>query len=121
MKIENKRMARGLDILKDESAINRVNQRKYLVKSQSGEGCYTVKRGHNTWFCDCPDYVHRKVYCKHIHAVIYSNNLAKKVKQDIPEPKLIDTEFKPFCCPSCHSNNVKKNGQRKTNRGNIQR
>jgi len=39
----------------------------FLVKSQSGNGTYTVDlRGHGS--CTCPDWTYRQVECKHIKA-----------------------------------------------------
>jgi len=39
----------------------------FLVKSQSGNGTYTVDlRGHGS--CTCPDWTHRQLECKHIKA-----------------------------------------------------
>lgn len=124
MQIENPRMARGLDILKDKSAVQRIGTRhnrfEFQVKSQSGEGYYLVTKQNNLWGCECPDHKHRKVYCKHIYAVHYQLKMRKLVS-DQAEPKPVDNTFKPFCCPACKGGNVKKNGQRNTKRGAIQR
>ena len=32
---------------------------------------YNVRQKRCNWFCDCPDYLHRKSQCKHILAVMY--------------------------------------------------
>lgn len=124
MKIENPRMARGLAILKDESAVQRIEERhnryKFQVKSQSGEGYYTVTKQHNLWGCECPDHINRKVYCKHIYAVQYQLKMKKLVRDEV-KPKPVDSTFKPFCCPQCKGNNIKKNGTRDNKRGVIQR
>lgn len=117
-------MARGLDILKDTSAVQRIgtreNRYEFRVKSQSGEGFYTVKKTNNFWFCTCPDHQQRKVYCKHIYAVHYMLKMRELVKDEV-QPKPVDNTFKPFCCPNCHGNNIKRNGVRNIKRGLIQR
>lgn len=121
MQMDNTRMARGLAIVKDDSAIQKLSGKsRYLVRSQNGEKWYNVQKIHYKWFCDCPDYKHRKVHCKHIYAIEYSLKL-KKIVEDKAEPKPIDNTFKPFRCPKCHSNDVFKNGWRETGRGKIQR
>ena len=121
VQIENPRMARGLDILKDESAVKMIDKDKYTVKSQSGEGFYTVTKQQNLWGCTCPDYKHRKMYCKHIHSVIFHQQLKRMVKEDVKPVKPIDNQFRPLCCPQCHSKNVVRNGIRHNKRGEAQR
>ena len=71
---DNPRQARGLDILKDETAVMRVGHPKrfeYKVKAQSNPGgYYTVTKQQDLWGCTCPDYKFRKNNCKHIYAVL---------------------------------------------------
>ncbi|MBI5001723.1 MAG: IS6 family transposase [Euryarchaeota archaeon] len=119
--MENARMARGLDILKDESAVQRKNKFVYLVKSQSGEGFYTVKKQMSLWGCSCPDFTNRKNYCKHIYAVHYSIKMREMVKDEVKPRAPIDAAMRPVCCPSCHAQTIKKNGSRSTGTGQTQR
>jgi transposase-like protein len=121
MMMDNKRQARGLDLLKDESAVQRLTERTWRVKSQSGEGFYTVKKQMNLWMCTCPDYEHRKVYCKHIYAIEYSIQMGKLVKADAKPRAPIDATMRPVCCPSCHEGEIKRNGNRMTDNGPVQR
>jgi transposase-like protein len=87
-------MARGIG--RDgqpDVTIQRLNKLTYKVRSQSDpEKWYTVVKqyaktfGENIrdgqWTCDCPDHTFRKVVCKHIHSVLFSKLLRKKVYQD---------------------------------------
>ena len=117
-------MARGLAILKDESAVQRVGHPKtfeFRVKSQSTGGYYTVSKQSGIWGCTCPDFKNRKNNCKHIYAVHYQMKMQRMVKEETKPIEPVDNTFKPFCCPSCGSEHVKKNGTRNTRRGQIQR
>jgi len=62
-----------LRALKAEALLKRVWEIRagiYGVESQSRPGQYwVVHAGERTACCDCPDYVHRGVTCKHIIAV----------------------------------------------------
>jgi transposase-like protein len=103
-------------ILKDESAIRRIDAQRYFVKSQSGNGEYEVISSEFGWGCSCPDHRFRGLECKHILAVKFSIELRKKVESQIT--------IKPIPignCPSCKSNRIVRNGIRKNKSGNIQR
>ena len=120
---DNPRQARGLDILKDETAVQRIGHMKehrFQVKSQSNGGYYIVTKQQNLWGCTCPDYTYRKNNCKHIYAVHYQMKMQKLVKEEV-QLKPVDNQFKPFCCPSCGNTHIKKNGTRNTKRGPVQR
>ena len=64
---------RGYQIAQsNKSQVNCVESNFYTVKSQSGNGEYTVNKVNGEWVCTCPDNTYRHVKCKHIHSVIFS-------------------------------------------------
>ena len=120
-------------------SIQRMNKLTYKVKSQSDPSkWYTVIRAYGSnigerekthWTCDCPDFTFRHVDCKHVHAVIFSKLLRKKVYQDTllqtPINQHILNEGKELgkiLCQRCGSENYKKHGVRHNKKaGDIQR
>ena len=70
--MENLREEKGKAIAPTANQINRIDDYLYTVKSQSGNGEYTVHKVDSEWLCDCPDNTYRHIPCKHIHAVNYS-------------------------------------------------
>src|SRR5690606_4391868 len=96
--VPNAREMRGMEMAraisdKPDVAIQRLNKLTYKVKSQSDASkFYTVIKQYSKtygdnmrdgkWTCDCPDHTFRNVICKHIHAVLFSKLLRKKVYQD---------------------------------------
>jgi putative transposase len=130
----DKREIRGLEMAraisdKPDVSIQRLNKLTYKVKSQSDSTkFYTVVKqygktfGENVrdgkWTCDCPDHTFRNVICKHIHAVLFSKLLRKKVYQDnlIQTPvnqNIIDAnKLGQIVCQRCGSQNYKKDGIR---------
>jgi hypothetical protein len=85
MAIENPREIRGLLIAVKDSEVKRLNPLTYRVRSQSNpQKWYLVaKNGYNEWSCECPDHVHRRVVCKHIHAVKFSLKLRQRLQKKI--------------------------------------
>ncbi|MGH2638518.1 MAG: SWIM zinc finger family protein, partial [Rhabdochlamydiaceae bacterium] len=77
------RQSRGKAILTMENAVRRVTENEYLVKSQSGNGEYSVENISSRWICTCPDFVYRGFTCKHIFAAQYSQNIREEVKQNL--------------------------------------
>jgi hypothetical protein len=61
-------------------AVKRINELKYVVKSQNGNGDYEVNSTNLGWTCACPDHKFRGVKCKHIFAVEISFALHKEVE-----------------------------------------
>ena len=120
-------------------SIQRMNKLTYKVRSQaSADKWYTVIRQHGwnesdrhvdaKWTCDCPDHTFRNVQCKHIHAVIFSKLLRKKVYQDtvlqtpINQTVVEANELGKIVCQRCGSENYKKHGVRHNKKaGDIQR
>jgi transposase-like protein len=94
-------------------------ERFYKVASQSNHGMYNVTKTKAFaigWICDCPDFTHREVKCKHIWAVEFSQKLREKVREHIVIQPLEIT-----ACLFCRSSNLKKFGVRHNNCGDIQR
>jgi putative transposase len=120
-------------------AIQRLNKVTYKVKSQSDSSkWYTVVRQYGSerftkwyseggWTCDCPDHSFRHVICKHIHAVLFSKLLRKRVYQDTFQTpinqNIIDANaIGKIVCQKCGSENYKKHGVRDNkNADDIQR
>ena len=140
------REMRGLEMAKrigrrnePDVCIQRLNKLTYKVKSQSQNGTWysVVKQyGKNEgdhhqegqWTCDCPDHTYRHVICKHIHTVLFSKLLRKKVYQDsliqIPINQTIieATKLGKILCQKCGSENYEKSGIRHNKKaGDLQR
>lgn len=125
--LQNPRQLRGLGILsKGEGAVVKVHGGLYSVKSQSGQGRYTVSLGRDEqWYCECPDFTGRKADCKHIFAVLFSRKLAAQAeweaKREEPKGVAFVEGARPPACPGCGSPDLVKDGTRKTQRGAVQR
>ena len=74
------REVRGLAIVARGNQIRRIDSSTYKVKSQNGNGWYTVRKIGGKWTCTCPDFTYRRVKCKHIYAVEFSLILREKVE-----------------------------------------
>lgn len=110
------REERGQAIAHLNGQVQRVDELLYVVKSQSGNGEYTVNKVNGEWLCDCPDNKYRHVSCKHIHAVIFSQSIKEAVKVRTIKP--IENLSS---CIYCGSTNLKKDGLRKNKTGAIQK
>jgi len=123
----------GLVIAAKGAQIKRINKVSYSVKSQSSDLWYSVVKeygserfprwyGKGGWACNCPDHMYRKTQCKHIYAVLFSQELREQVvSQDAVEQliPLIDTQV---TCAKCKGIEVVKDGVRHTKHGtDIQR
>jgi putative transposase len=109
------REERGEAIAKLNGQINRLDECTYTVKSQSGNGEYCVTKVCGEWLCECPDNAYRKVKCKHIFAVEFSQSLRAEVaiRRIAPIENLNE-------CIYCGSQNIVKDGKRKNKSGTIQ-
>jgi putative transposase len=139
------RELRGLEMAKAigrrnnlDVSIQRMNKLTYKVRSQSSaDKWYTVIRQHGwnesdrhvdaKWTCDCPDHTFRNVQCKHIHAVVFSKLLRKKVYQDtllqtpINQTVVEANELGKIVCQRCGSENYSRWGVRHNKKaGDIQ-
>ena len=111
----NQRQVRGQVIAERQDQIERVDDSRYFVKSQSSENTYEIISTEAGWTCQCPDHQFRKVCCKHIHAVEISLTIRKEVK-----PKVVLDSVIADCCIFCKSSNFKKAGIRKNKTHSIQ-
>ena len=116
MSVQTPRAIRGQAITDLGNQINRINQDNYQVKSQSGNGEYTVSLKEFGWVCSCPDHVYRHVKCKHTWAVEFSLQIREQVRKNIVIQQVTVSE-----CLFCHSLNIKKFGVRHNKSGDIQR
>jgi putative transposase len=102
------RQVRAWEMLSNGNEIKRVNENAYRVKSQSGNGFYLVSKQGEDWTCECPDFVHRQVACKHIYATYFSLNFrehvtSKNLALEITSPDLEQ-------CSVCGSSHIQKWG-----------
>jgi transposase-like protein len=110
------REERGQAIAQLKGQIQKIDATTYTVKSQSGNGTYTIHKYEEEWRCSCPDNTYRHYICKHIFAVDYSLKMKAEVQKNV-----VIQEINISTCNFCHSPNIKKFGIRKNKSGNIQR
>jgi putative transposase len=113
------REERGRMIAQQRNQIQRVDETAYKVASQSGQGMYDIIRSEKfamRWVCNCPDWTHRQVKCKHIWAVEFSLALRNKVKQSV-----VIEPLSPSVCPYCAGTKLVRHGLRHNKYGNLQR
>ena len=116
MEKTNPRQEKGKIIAEKQDQIKRVSDGYYLVKSQTKDKQYDVISTEKGWECSCPDHTFRNVCCKHIHSVEFSLQIRESVKQQVTI-----NEINNESCPSCKSNNLKKDGIRHNKNYDIQR
>jgi transposase-like protein len=109
------RQERGQAIAHANGQVNRIDELLYTVKSQSGNGEYTVYKVNGEWTCTCPDNTYRHVPCKHIHAV----TISQSVRAEVAINRVIP-EIKAQACAYCNSTNIRKDGVRHNKNGNLQ-
>ncbi|MGI0090647.1 MAG: SWIM zinc finger family protein [Nitrososphaerales archaeon] len=63
------REVRALEMVLSNCDINKLSANVFLVRSQSSNKYYEVKKGRLEWTCECQDYLRRRAICKHILAV----------------------------------------------------
>lgn len=115
------REQRGLAILA-KNQIKVVDKSTYQVQSQSKDGWYLVSREGLRWKCECPDFVYRKMVCKHIHAVKFSLKMRQEiVPQDSEVTSDYPSKIEEKTCPRCKSSSIIKSGFRRNNDKKIQR
>jgi transposase-like protein len=111
------RQERGQAIATKHNQVQRLDDDNYKVASQNGHGMYDVSRTKAFaigWICDCPDFTHRQVKCKHIWAVEISLKLREVVQPQVIEPIEINTYL------YCKSPSIVKDGLRHNKYGDIQ-
>lgn len=109
------REEKGKLIAKKKDAVKRLNDTKYRIRSQSGNGMYYVEKTEIGWKCTCPDHKFRGMKCKHIWAVEISFGMREQAK-----PKRILEPITAVKCPVCDSDHLRKDGIRHNKSGDIQ-
>jgi transposase-like protein len=112
----NEGQTRGQVIATAKRAIKRINQSRYFVKSQSGNGKYEVRQTDLGWICSCADHKFRGIHCKHIYAVEFSFAIRETVKQE-----LVIQPISTLACRYCNSEHIVKKAIRRNKQYNIQR
>jgi putative transposase len=131
--VENAREMKGLEMAnrlgsknEPDVSIQRLNKLTYKVRSQSDPSkWYSVYKIINGWRCECPDWQFRlsklkgnESLCKHIHAVIFSKLLRKRIYHDtvfqtpINQHIIEATKLGQIVCQRCGSQNYRKHGIR---------
>lgn len=114
--MENLREVRGRAIAALADQIVRLDNERFKVASQSGNGFYDVISSQNGWICSCPDHVHRLTVCKHIWAVKFKLAVKREVRANIIQPS---TDI--HACIYCHSDRIVRDGLRHNRYGDIQK
>ena len=104
----DRRIARGAQIVSTGGQIHRIDETTYEVNSQTGRGVYVVIATEHGWLCSCGDSIWRGVCCKHSHAVEISRRLRKVVQTQVTIQQ-IDLGK----CKFCESANIIKKGIKK--------
>ncbi len=112
----NQRETRGKSIFVKQGQITRINSTHYKVNSQSRNIQHDIISLESGWSCSCEDHYFKKICCKHIHAVEISLSIRQQV-----EKKITIDEIKNNSCPTCGSNNIRKDGIRHNKNYDIQR
>ncbi len=110
------REQQGQLIAQNNGSVKRINEKEYVVNSQSNGGTYHVHMSGLGWVCSCPDHKFRGVKCKHIHAVEFSFALREQVKKEI-----VIAPINSISCRYCNSDNIVKKAIRHNKQNNIQR
>jgi len=110
------RQQQGQLIAQIKGSIERLDDRHYIVNSQSSNGFYHIQLNELGWVCSCPDHMYRGVKCKHIYAVEFSFALREQVKKEI-----IIQPVDSLSCRYCSSGNIVRKAIRRNKYGNIQR
>jgi transposase-like protein len=93
----------------------RLDENEYEVRSQSGNGWYSVRALESGWTCSCPDWAYRRLDCKHIHAVLFSRKIRKAVELGtLAEFTTTDA------CIFCGGQHLVKDGKRRNKTGDLQ-
>ena len=112
----NARQQRGQAICEMQDQIERMDDSRYFVRSQSSsDRNYEVLSTERGWSCSCPDHQFRHVCCKHIHAVEISRKMHEAVRKEVVI-RTIDLGK----CKHCDSANIVKDSIRRLKKGNVQ-
>ena len=109
------REEKGIEIIRKENQIERLDEHYYKVKSQTNKRIYDIILTELGWICSCPDNTFRRICCKHIHSVEISLKIRKEV-----EKQVILNPIENNCCKFCESEKIIKKGLRKNKNQTIQ-
>ncbi len=125
---QSARILRGQSMIEKGFEPKQIDDITFQAPSQSGNGVYTVLHKYNAWSCDCPDFTYRHIECKHIHAIRFWQMLKEQlVAEQWKEAEKIEAEieavtnYEHLSCLYCGSEDIIKNGTRKTRTGNKAR
>jgi transposase-like protein len=110
------RITRGKEIAAVESNVRRIDANEYRVRSQSGNGEYSVFQTEAGWNCSCPDFGFRGVKCKHAIAVELSLLVRRRIEN---ARRVVPLTYQSCLC--CGSDRIKRDGLLHNKGGNIQR
>ena len=110
------RQVKGEQIAHMQQAVRRFSDDVYYVKSQSGNGEYTVYRTPTGWKCTCPDAKYRFVKCKHL----WAQEISRAIRETVQSRTVIEP-INAQACPICQSIEIAKHGVRHNKYGDIQR
>ena len=113
----NQREEKGKQIALKSDLI-RVSDIQYRVHSQTSKRTYDVIKIGEKWTCNCADHKFRKVYCKHIHAIEFSQQIREEVRK---ENAITIEPVNVSRCVRCASEKIVKHGIRHNKSGDIQR
>jgi len=106
----------GHVISKTFRGVRRINQSRYFVKSQSGNGKYEVSLTKIGWLCSCADHKFRGIRCKHVYEVEFSFAIRETVQQEV-----VIQPISQLACRYCNSEHIVKKAIRRNKQYNIQR
>ena len=117
----NSRKIRAYSLLA-HNKVEKINDFTFRVWSQKGKHHYIVVREGLEWKCECADFTHNRVVCKHVHAVEqYRLNARYALSFRKEGDNLWEIEEPVLVCKFCGSENVIKRGFKKTQQGKKQR
>jgi transposase-like protein len=93
-----------------------IDNRTFSIHSQSSDKQYNVLHKYNAWYCDCPDYLFRKIECKHIHAIRFWQELKNKLVAEQPQEITIEL-IQETGCVYCGCEEIVKHGTYSTKVG----
>jgi transposase-like protein len=93
-----------------------IDNRTFQIHSQSNDKQYNVLHKYNAWYCNCPDYLYRKIECKHIHAIRFWQELKNKLVAEQPQEITVEL-IEEIGCVYCGCEEIVKHGTRSTKVG----
>ncbi|MFH1445156.1 MAG: DDE-type integrase/transposase/recombinase [Nanoarchaeota archaeon] len=107
------REIRAMAIISKGDMPTAITNEEFMMPSQNDKNKKYHVHHKEEWTCDCPDFKHRKIPCKHIIATQFWLKMRAKANADGTfdiEKEILDK----ISCAYCGSDNIVKNGNRKT-------